>query len=508
MATPTFYINNAARRAADGLGDGTVYATASSAVPDPANMRFTLTGLAIIADLGADADDKFNGYTLYFPASGNRYHVVDWEAATDMATTYEAPQSYDTGACEFRRTLWAPDMDAAHPIIRAVNGSPSKTAKSRAANVKLQVQVSLPNLIGQAGFEELTVGAFPSTEQLPGKWWSDTDWAVSGTSPVHGSRMAVLTVPGSGDKVLQELLVDTLQAGITYRLIFKARSVTGATSTGGLQIYIENHLNGQAVASNVTPWSVPAIGTTATWYAVDFVPDFTTTHARIRIFGIFANRGAATAIHVDEVCIWDPVNVGALLAFNHALDGCPSPPSNSILMGYRCPIDRTNVSSDDWALLGADAAILGTAPYLKEDFAASIYPIYRITFDAVANKTHEIGELLLAETLSLSRTPNTGIDPQAREYTDELATAKSGAEVRVLFSDRRRVKLAFRVPAAANLATLDGVVRERHLKNGEPLAVVWTGHWDTPVLFYLRGLSLPWNTSIRSDAELELIESV
>lgn len=119
---PTLFIKNALRLAELGLGDGTIYASATSAAPNPAQKTFVLAGLSIIADIGADADDKFNGLILYFPASGNRYHIVDWVAATDTVTSYENPAATDTGACEIRRGLVCPQQLAGNPAHFLADG--------------------------------------------------------------------------------------------------------------------------------------------------------------------------------------------------------------------------------------------------------------------------------------------------------------------------------------------------------------------------------------------------
>ena len=92
MTTPIIYHKNALRIAEDGLGDGTIYASGPSAVVNQTNKTFDLTTISIIADLGADSDDLFNGYILIFPNGSNiPYHIVDWEASTDLATTFEPP---------------------------------------------------------------------------------------------------------------------------------------------------------------------------------------------------------------------------------------------------------------------------------------------------------------------------------------------------------------------------------------------------------------------------------
>jgi len=150
--TSRFYYKNILKRAEDGLGDGTRYATATGATPDQTNKKFTLAGLAIIADLGADANDKFNGFILYFPASGNRYHVIDWDAAADDAYVYETPDTGDTTACEMRLSL---AMDAAlvnptNPAHLCCDGKRHTLLKGQAANTNVILRAFLPNFVSSS----------------------------------------------------------------------------------------------------------------------------------------------------------------------------------------------------------------------------------------------------------------------------------------------------------------------------------------------------------------------
>jgi len=61
---PKLYHKNIIKRAEDGLGDGTRLATATSATVDQSNYKFTLSGLSLVTDIGADADDKFKAISF------------------------------------------------------------------------------------------------------------------------------------------------------------------------------------------------------------------------------------------------------------------------------------------------------------------------------------------------------------------------------------------------------------------------------------------------------------
>lgn len=502
MPNPILTINNAARRAADGSGDGTIYATATGATVDQANKRFTLAGLAIIADLGADADDKFNGYDLYFPASKTYYLITDWTAASDQATVDDVPATIDTGACEIRRRLYAPAADAAFPITRAVNGHPSLIAKILAANVALTIDVALPNLVGQAGFEELPAGALPSTEQAAGKWWSTAGITVSATTPLLGSRMAVWDT--AANDTLQERLVlpkGGLKKGTRYRVLLKVQAVTGATLTGALGITVVQRTSGanlDADFGGAGSWNPGIIGTTAAWITQDLIPDADTDTAKIMVAFTAASKGAATAVWVDEIAMWEVVPVASLLAFSHNWDGSPGPS----VVGYRCPVGRTGLGAGDSVTLLAATAVAGTVPLRRTwtvadpPTADQAFPVYRITIAAHANYQYEVGELLLGQSWAWLSVPELGLDPQAREYDEQRRRAKAGAETRTLYSEHRRIESSIRTVKAADRAIWSGIFRERHRKGGEPFAAYWSGHWDELLLLTCQDLKMPYRTIV------------
>ena len=132
MSTPEILHQNLLNIAQAGRGDGTIYATATSAAVDQSAKTLTLTGLSIMTDLGADGNDKFNGYTIYFPASERGYLITDWTAA--VATVFEYPNILDTTACQILRTLYTDDFNVANPIRYGSNGQLEKKWIDKAAN--------------------------------------------------------------------------------------------------------------------------------------------------------------------------------------------------------------------------------------------------------------------------------------------------------------------------------------------------------------------------------------
>lgn len=501
---PTLFIKNTLRLASLGMGDGSVYGSASSATPNVSQKTFALTGFSWIADVGADADDKANGHFLYFPASGNKYAIVDWVAATDTATVYKPPAATDTGACEIRRGLVENKSAAGNPAFRLADGQVFAAWKGSAANQAQQIDISLPNLIGQGGFEELAAGAFPSAFSAKGKWYSQADWAVSATTPLIGSRMAAWT-PGAADRSLLNAFSSRLIAGRKYRIILKAQAVTGATNAGAIQIYIENQITGTAIPGNFTggnPWSLGAIGTSAAWFtSPDFIADSDASEARIHIISRVANKGAATSVRIDEVYFWEQVDVGALIVFGHNWEGMPS----SFVYGANCSVERTGLTAGvDYATL-ANPQAAGSGAYLLE-FTPAIYPIYRIGLNPFSLYAYEAAEIILAQKWDWKFPPELPDDAEREEYDESTFKTRSGVVTRILHSKRRVPDLQLKLIDPIDVQIWQGAFKDHHLDPGHPFAAKWTGNWgDRPVLFRSAepAFSLPRRTPNYPDKKLE-----
>jgi hypothetical protein len=532
MSNPILTINNAAKRAQEGLGDGTVFASAtgtSNTVDDAqTNKRLTFVAFTPIADLPAGSDDQFNSYVAVAVPTGTVYTVTDWVESTKTATVDEVPAAEDVGtgkAWDLRRTLYCPDADAAFPIHRAVNGFPAIKAKIRDASVALTIDAHLPNLVGQGGFEELPVAAFPSTVQVAGKWWaSSTDWQVTAAAAgMYGSRKAEW-VPGSDSQNIRQLPllpVGGLKKGKTYRVIMKVQSVTGATGAGCLQVFVINdngNVNLDADWGTNGVWVLPAIGTGAAWVvSPDFVPDVDSDSSLLRLMIVadYANRGATTEVRIDEVSFWEVVPVSSLLAFGHNWDGSPGP----LVRGYYASPSRDGITSADYVDLLAAAAVSGSGPLRRTwtiadpPTSAQAFPIYRIQIAAHASFQYEVGELLLGQSFPLTRAPKLGMDPQARDYQETIQRTLSGAETVIVHSEPRVLAGTIPAPAAAELAVWNGAFRERHYSTKrEPFGVYWPDHWPDSVLMRCHKLGTPHQFPLGmpnpADVEIEFREAL
>jgi len=181
MSQPEMLYRNLLDIANAGRGDGTVYAWGNSSVIS--GSTFDLTTINIMTDLGADADDKFNGYKLVFTSSGRSYLITDWVAATDVATVFETPNAEDTGAYTIRRTLYTNDFNVANPIRYGANGRLYQKWVDKAANNAVQILACAPNLIDDGGFERNSLTAYWTTRGVAGTGTV----AINATTPILGT---------------------------------------------------------------------------------------------------------------------------------------------------------------------------------------------------------------------------------------------------------------------------------------------------------------------------------
>ena len=202
---PKIYYDNIIRRANNGLGDGTYWATATTAMPNQAYGSFALSGLSIMPDAGADANDKFVGYTLYFVSSGRKYTITDWLASTDTAYVYETPHTSDTGACRIIKTVYESSSDSDHPAKFLSDGKLHHAWKGLTHNQTQTIVAFMPNFLADAGFERQTPGTVISpweTTLAGADKWQATATAILGARSMNfilaGSSFSSLSSGSSG----------------------------------------------------------------------------------------------------------------------------------------------------------------------------------------------------------------------------------------------------------------------------------------------------------------------
>jgi len=415
-----FYHKNILKRAVDGLGDGTVYATGTGATVDQDAKTFELAGLSIVADLGADANDKFNSFILYFSSSENVYHIVDWDAATDTATVFETPAATDTGACEIRANILEADTDADYPVHNLANGKKHSLWKGSGAGQAQTVQIMLPNLIREGGFEAHAAG------NLGSPWTAQTtQWQVSATSPLLGSRMAVYTKTAA-DCYLKQNLVEALEKGKTYRILAKLQAL-GANPAGDIvSIKARQRLSPNKVAESGLDWK-PTVTTTAAWVQTTFTPDFSSDMLELFInaLGSSGSWGSCTGFNLDEIYIYEDIAVDRLIAAAHNWNNGEI----TSVYGCRCNPGRTSFAygNDASANLAANVDIDGTDTVLQS-LTESNYPVWELVLTATGI-TYEAGVLFLGAAMAFTKQPDRPLDPDAEEVAGTMNETPAGRRV-------------------------------------------------------------------------------
>lgn len=485
MSAPTLYIKNALRIAENGLGDGTIYATGSSATIDATQKTVALSGLSIITDIGVDADDKFNGHILYFPSSGNKYHIVDWVASTDTATTWETPQTGDIGASEIRKNL-TQKAGAANPFFLAQDGQLYSKFKAPAAGDGVNATIALPNFLGQGGFEELAVAAFTTSEGAINTWWAASafDWDIVSASALLGSRMAVWTV-GVGDAHILQRTNRKFLKGRTYKFRCKIQSVGGNTDADCLYLYARSADLGAAGALD-SDWDTTEAfkmqaTTTATWVtSPDFVPEFDCDNTKFTLSALQSAAGAATSVRIDELYFWEVVDVQSLVIFDHNLASLAS--TGLRVFGYNCDKGRTSVTAADYnQALSADVSGLNPA---LETFSSQIYPVYTVEFIAVTAVKFEAAQILLGEKWVWDHDIEIPVNYKTRTYDEAVHKSRSGVKKFTRYSKAREIESVYRYMSAAHKAVLLDDWLPHHLNGDDgrhPFAILLTDD-SSPIL--------------------------
>lgn len=493
----TVYHKNALRLAELGLGDGTIYASGSGATPNTGQKTFVVTGLTFAPYIGANVDDKFNGHLLYFPASGNRYHIVDWVASTNTATVYKNPASTDTGACEIRRALVCNKQLAGNPAHRLADGQRFSLWNAASNNA---IDVHLPNLIKNGGFESGSVS--PWEKNFDGG--SADGSGVNSVTPILGTYDVSLDIGNRTNVLYKNEIVEPMYKGRTYRLVFKGRKTGGSFVAD--KFYFQFYYQTANVAftftwtpitagsSNAASW-FPTLGTSNAWHVVDLVPD-RDLPAGSKL-AMVITTGATFGVSLDEIYLWEKVDVRSLLIW----DGLPSWAFN-FLYGSFCAMDRTSAS------VGADSFIIINGGYqsgkdfVSVDFGSNPYPVFSIQF----NDLTQASEILLGEKWEWKFPPELPDDPEREEYNESRFKSRSGVVDRILHSKQRVPGMELKLIDPVDVAVWQGDFKAHHLDPCHPFAAKWDGNWGDRVILFRStepGFSLPRRTPNYPDKKLE-----
>jgi len=450
MTQPIMLYRNLLAEANSGRGDGTIYAWGTSAVIS--GSTFDLTTINIMTDLGADADDLFNGYQLVFTSSGRSYLISDWVAATDIATVFETPNAEDTADWTIRRTLYTNDFNVANPIRYSANGRLYQKWIDKAANNAVQIYAAAPNGVDDGGFEKNSIADFWAAEAD-----GDGTAVINSTSPILGTYDCLLNMGTTATyaRLRQTGKID-LRKGYTYGLIFKAKRDTAETTSKlFVQLrYIPTNTTAipitftkinsadvlTSVGSGINNSWFPVLETTAAWEEAIFtVPeDIDSGDWELRI----VNNDTTNYYdcYVDEIYLWEigptPASgVGqpdTLVVGNHNFGGGFA--AGSYVAGIRCSYNLTGYVAgnelDVLVDLDANVTVDGKSPiYETWTAATSIYPVMIFWIMNISGKTFEAGEIWVGKGWTWSMYPDPPITAKQLDIESTSTRARGGPRV-------------------------------------------------------------------------------
>lgn len=186
------YWKNLLYNAINGLGDGDPRVTGSirgsNDGVDTNNKRFHLEFDGILHEFGPAGDDnRWNGHTLYFEDTDNKYSIVEFEnkdGTGGWATVSEVPYSGDIGNWKILKTLYE-NNTRDYPTKNAGDWDKSRYWKAYNANTDVDFYIFAHNYINNGGFE-YTSGANQS-------WTKGTGWHFCDATKVNSQK--IVNVP-------------------------------------------------------------------------------------------------------------------------------------------------------------------------------------------------------------------------------------------------------------------------------------------------------------------------
>ena len=430
MSTPEILYRNLLSIAADGRGDGTIYAKGTGATPVVANKTFDITaGYTEMADL-TPGNDLHNGAQLVFTVSGRSYLITDWVTATELATVYETPNAEDTGAWTIRRALYTDDFNVANPVRFGVNGRLYQKWIDKAANNTATIQAGMPNAIDDGGFELNSLTDFWATRGVAGTGEVTVEAAsLLGGYDCHFNQ---------GDQTfvgIEQVGKIILESGKTYGIIFKSLGAGGSVTdlrvslefvTAGDTALIPTTFTKINVGDDTTAphfWK-PAITVAIDWDEVKFTVSDTVA---AESWKLVIDQHDATDAFIDEIYIFEVISPNTFIAGGHNMAGGFA--TGSHVRASRTQNDLSSYSSDEYEdLIDLDADVTGNSDPIYETFTAttSIYPIMEINLAAVASKTWEAAEIWIGKRWTWEKYPNSPLTGKQRKIESTSAKARGG----------------------------------------------------------------------------------
>lgn len=395
------------------------------------------------------------------------YDGIFWP--TRQLTLYERFQDVDVSdGAKARAGLRCKQQNSSYPAFFAADNRLSPVHKGT-ENTAHYLTARMPNFLEDGGFES---GAFAPN------WTAEATnpWVIESTTELEGAYSASWDLVAS--KYLRQTGTKTLKKGMTYRLVFTAKSVTANPTAGAITVNLFQSTSGTALDSDVTG-TQPAITTAAAWFAIDFTPDFTTNDWYLNIAGDSTKANGATEITMDEFYLYEKLEVNTLIIGRHNLVGKGSVKVWGIKLS---PLRST--SGGDYTQLVSTTVT--TSDVYSAALTSSYDPVIMLEIPATSGFTPQIGELYVGDKFQLLK---------FAQPTDPYEIGDDG---------RRMMRLSFKnIPSSYRTTQIKDICE--HIAASDPLWVKWGA--DDPLLMISqkRGSRAPYNPT-RIDVDYDLVE--
>ena len=388
--SPKLYYDDAVRKAVYGMtdvdgnfkiGDGTYYATGSTASIDADNNKITLDSVSnYIADV-TDADDLWNGYAIHFTDTNAVYFIQDYDQSTTTITITDKPSSNDTGPWRiifnaYSSTGYSTNIDPTY-LCNGILSSKFTTAVEN-------IQFAMPNIIVDGGFEQYDIADASSA-------WNSHDSMICTTTYANrtGYRAVRPDEPGQTDGYLEQELDWTFEKNKQYNISMRINKGTNVT-TGAVQVKIQN-VSGDT--DNLLNWT-PELSDSSV-YTTTFTPSKTEGQKKIKIYYFHVYDPDSTNVYIDEVYLWESLSLDTVFLGNYNIFDYQA---GDKWEGNSRPIVRSNVSS-----YGATLANLSNATYDNRNYAyvstsTSVdYPYHTISMYTTSSYSQSIGCIFIGK---------------------------------------------------------------------------------------------------------------
>jgi hypothetical protein len=313
-----------------------------------------------------------------------------------VISLFESLQTADVNtAFSIKAGLTCAQQDTIRVAPYAADNSLSPVMKGL-VNTTFYLRAHAPNFLQDGGFES---GAFSPN------WTAGADWAIETVAPLEGAKSAAWNLAGSTP--LYQSSTKRLEKGVTYRLLFTAKSVTANPTVGAVRVQLVQTLT--ATYLDVAhSYLEPAITTTATWFYTDITPDFSTDNWALYIITDNSKANGASKVIVDEFYLYQKMELNTLIIGRHNLSGKLAA-GNLEVRSYKMSPLRSTVGASDYSTLASFT--ITTADVFSQALTSAYDPVVELMISAEASLTPELGEVYIGNAYTFTHYPQAPLDP-------------------------------------------------------------------------------------------------